>query len=538
MLVINLLQTVLNVRNPAARLQARHRLLRLDLVARVAERRERSELVLRLHVELAEHLAVRLNKLPVKEKLLPVVPASLGIEIVRMRHAELRVSGKFARLAVYRNERRSLQHAGALAVRVDKSPHDGRDNRIGHQRFKLSRRKLGHILHRLLEHQPRAAVLLGERLLRLRERENKFVLLVFGRYGLEFLAALGALDLAFSLLVDHEAQGDIVERLRLGQLADIVEHHRLHAHGQAGHVGKSCIFREIAKSHVHSRVLTCLALRAELGALLAELHVELVPVQHVLITRKRDQCRCHQRVLVALLMDLLLRVGERQFAAGRVGVLPGTRMLRAVGDVLRRVVDHFKALLPDRFEGLAEPVEIERAVVELLGRDRCVFCEKSLLLLGKTLVHMRNEIIACGFKALPAEVLSDHGDPSLGVKRCLHKTLVRNIGSLEPRAQLLRGVILARHAHRQQMRETLALGHIIAEPCRALQRVASERGKDLNEPVHAEDTAYAPDLLCELGRGIPAAKLTVKDEPDQLLIDPRCVLDKRKICIRDHGIVL
>ena len=199
-------------------------------------------------------------------------------------------------------------------------------------------------------------------------------------------------------------------------------------------------------------------------------------------------------------MNLLLRFTKRELASYRIGVLSGARMLCTVGNVLRRIINHVKALLTDCFKRLAEPVDVKCAVIQLLGRNRRILGEQCFLLVGEPLVHMRDKVIAGRFKAFPSEILSDNGNPGIRIKRCLHKAFIRDVGALNQCAELLRVVSFTRYTYRQQMRKTATFGHLRAVSARALYRITSECAKDLYEAVRAEDTADFSDCHRKFSR--------------------------------------
>ena len=160
-LVVDALQSLTAVDDPAARLEQGDGLCGLHLMPRVAVARLLAVLVRCLDVELAEHLLERLTDLLFKKIFLVVCPCAALIEIERVGDLYLRVLCELRARAVRSDERTVLVKAECRARLEHERFQQRRDDGVvRHDICDLACEERRAVLHHLLEHLLCAAVLL------------------------------------------------------------------------------------------------------------------------------------------------------------------------------------------------------------------------------------------------------------------------------------------------------------------------------------------------------------------------------------------
>src|SRR4029077_12738833 len=83
-------------------------------------------------------------------------------------------------------------------------------------------------------------------------------------------------------------------------------------------------------------------------------------------------------VLMPLLADARAQLLVRGRAAERIREEPRTRVPAARGGVLRRTIEHIPVLLTERAVHAEEPLRVDGAVEQVIGRERCAFGDLAL----------------------------------------------------------------------------------------------------------------------------------------------------------------
>ena len=169
------------------------------------------------------------------------------------------------------------------------------------------------------------------------------------------------------MVVHGQIDDDVLHLLRCKQRLILLRQARFHPQGQAHPVGIARVAREVRQRHFCRSLLAGGTLCAEGTAFLQELVDVQVARLQIILPRKRNEGIRHQQILVALLDDFRLRCIQIQPPKHCVGILAGAGMRCAVRDVLRRVVDEVERLRADLRVGTAEPVDVKRAALQLVG---------------------------------------------------------------------------------------------------------------------------------------------------------------------------
>ena len=309
--------------------------------------------------------------------------------------------------------------------------------------------------HGVLQECARAAILLGQLLLRRGELQNRLVFLQPRGHGLQPLSVLFADDRRAALLRQLQPDDRVLHASRLQQRKAVLRQLRLHAHRQPDDVLISGVLRQILQRHFARPALAEAALRAELPALLQELLDEQEPAQRVVLAGEGNERIRHEQVLAALFANLLLRVLHAQPSQRRVGIFAGAAVLCAIGDVLRGDIEPLEHRLAHGFPGGAEPVQVERAAVQLVLGQRRKAGDGGLARLAEILVHMGDEVVGRGIEAGNSQMPADQLDPRRGVHRHLVQPLVRNLMLPQRGVQGVRIVLRRGNAHAQQMAQAL-----------------------------------------------------------------------------------
>ena len=134
-LVEDLLQTVLHIRNPAARFQAGNRFGRLNLVAGIAQGFRSLLFLRRFDIQLTEHLPERLDELFFEAVFLILCPYLCTPQQIGMRDGQCVVRFKRDRCAVRGDQFVPAQEAESAVKGEHQPPDDRCGNRVPHQRL-------------------------------------------------------------------------------------------------------------------------------------------------------------------------------------------------------------------------------------------------------------------------------------------------------------------------------------------------------------------------------------------------------------------
>ena len=281
-------------------------------------------------------------------------------------------------------------------------------------------------------------------------------------------------------------------------------------------------------------------------------------MQGVLPVFHGNQAVAHQKILVALVLNSLLKLVPVHLADGRVRVLSRAGVLAAVRDILGRLIELRKGLFSQLLIHFKEPVGVKASVIELLRRERRVSCDHRFLAVVEALVHMRHEVVTAAREAVYAEHLfyelhplrrvHGHLDQAvigdlarlhsfLQIFRCLclHGAFrirglacafgscgIRGLGLCEIRCRCRqKASLLNRIRDFEQVRQALSLAGTadVGIVSAAVKRILAQCPQDLHEtrdPFHAGN---AEDCIRENSRRVAAFEFHIQDQTGELAVN-------------------
>ena len=275
-------------------------------------------------------------------------------------------------------------------------------------------------------------------------------------------------------------------------------------------------------------------------------------MQGVLPVFHGDQAVAHQKILVALVLNSLLKLVPVHLADGRVRVLSRAGVLAAVRDILGRLIELREGLFSQLLIHFKEPVGVKASVVKLLRRERRVSCDHRFLAVVEALVHMRHEVVTAAREAVYAEHLFYELHPLRRVHGHFDQAVVGNLACLHSFLQIFRclclhgafrirglacafgycGVrarcrqktsLLDRIRDFEQVGQALSLAGsaYVGIISAAVQRILAQGPQDLHETRDPFNAGNAEDCVREDSRRIAALQFHIQDQTCEIAVELR-----------------
>ena len=397
------------------------------------------------------------------------------------------------------------------------------NNRVSAENSYFLCSKFRSVLHRLFKHTACTAVLICKLFLDIADTYNSFILFILGRNWFQQFIALYAFNRCLSFLIDNKSQLYFADFIEFSKITDRVEKSCFHSQSKTHCVVIACIQCKILHCSLNCICFACSSLSAEFLAFFQEFLEYQITLNNIIIIFKWDKAVSHERILVALFLDILQCLSLVHLAHYRIGILSRTWMFTAVGNILCRIVDKVKSFLTNGIISLSEPVDIKSTLSEFLGSYRCILCDNGSTHIIGGFVHMCNEVIAGRAEAFPAEIILNYIKPLRSVHSRFNKTLFGNISLAEKLAQLFGIVRFLRHTNSEEMAECNFSWDTIAEIIAwSVKCILAESRKYLHESLSSVNSLESHNCISEFSRSITTFQFAFEYDSCQCFIYSDC----------------